>query len=609
MAFDPKLGVSQWNRLLDNLDEQLKNPEPLGKKLDEINQIINQLASERFDNVSPQAHQQIVDIQREVNALASQQNLSEDQEKDLSSKLGNICNICKIAEVWILPSQAFKRETKPSAAASKVPAAEHDIKELMGKTEAETDNNAEAVLSRLERIQQFNSLLGEVGRSNRYPFIEWGLSKLISEHNFYEDYPETSQLIAECCSYLHTFQFIPQVNDKMREMIDEIIKTYREEIPKKNDDVKLFNYLFDQILHEKHVGSPEVQLKDIRQSLQQLISFPSLQKSFPDVYEKLKEAYEDVDAALKAPDKQGSINSILEKIYDAYELFKNHGPKTGLPTDVLAIILSQAIDSSGAEAMREIDQLGTISGELEKVAQDSRTVAEQLGRPPGIQRFDAALLERAGPHLNRLYLDFWPSPEEWEQLGKICPNIRDLVIARGRLDDSTLTKIAQLFPKLEALNAEWRWVSAKAFEGFLKIVGDKLKSLPSVISSINNEKLSLIVENSPGIEYVDFDDLNQNFNQETISCLAKLTSLVSLNLRHLNEKKLRDLFQNPFPNIKTLILQQNPSKELLALIAKSCPQIKEISIISSGYVPLTDEKWKEIKAIVPNLETFKCNDG
>jgi len=609
MAFDPKIADKQWNSLLDQLAGQLKIAEPLSKKFDEINQIINQLACESFKNINPQNHQKFVEIQKEINQLASQPNLSESQEKDLVSKLGNICTICKIAERRLAPQLPYRNDLKASVPTNTKPPIELDTKMIMESHQVEVDQSSKAVQSRIEKINELNAFFNEIQNSSDIQFINKKLSELYYR-NVGCDYFKTYRLITEFCDFICNMPmpFVIKEDQEVQKMLDDIVKSYHEEVPSDIEvDFKLWDYLFKQMLDERQVGSEESQLKDIRQSLHQFVNYLSLQKSLPKVYEKITEANTELNNALKRPDRT-SLNRVLAKVQDAYGSFKNRGPQTGLPTDVLAIILEQAIELSGESRITEFDRLGTISNELEKVAKKPRVVTEELGKWPGLTRFDTELLKRAGKSLQYLVvgnkLDL--TVDQLEQLSKICPNIREFEFGVS-LDKNQLSKLSELFPKLEGGYFNLA-ASEEDFKYFIDLHGANLKTL-----TVNFLfQLKIIADYCPNLRNLNFFPWD-SLTDEMPKLLGRLKSIEHLNIRWLpgssnpdydsiNLNFLIDVFKNSFPNLRSLILGTIPSNELLDLMAKNCPQIKEINIYCDS---MSKEDAKKIKSLLPGLEKLK----
>jgi len=721
MAFDPKIAVSNWNAALENLNAQINSDDPIEKRLDQINDIVNELANDRFD-VNPKVHQKIVELQGDINHLAAQTSISKEQEADILSKLRNVYKIGKVAENRMpskaSPPQAPKKEDIVALPVTAQPkeSAEVDINKVMEmakkdevdkKTDAvvalnekalfkqilekpltgsyETQlkevrltlrqlldipslkndfpiiyqkilsiydevetalkadpaeygpppsmksilqkvqnanrdyGNAMAVKARLDQIKAIEKVLDEVStpdmidrviRDHLYS-IKNNLNSLLLEpfdEAFRNEFPETRKQIVEfnACNNQKNYA-------EIRSKLNDIYKSYKtEQSPYLSENIKLWEYLFQQALERRPSDPYENQLKAIQLPLRQLLDFSSFRKDLPSIYENIQSISDEVESVLKGdPSQYGpppSINSILQKIqkaYDEYNLLRETVVAKILPKDVLGIIAGQTIeDKGGQESIAQMDRLG-FSTAFSGTANDARTAAEYLSKYPGLSHLDLNLLKRAGKELHTLYLHFTPSISDLEQIKQVCPNIRDIKLhIVDDLTDQILMNIAQKFPDLEniSLPSDMSKISDEALKQFFSLCTNLKKVY---ISEMSPNILSLLAEIRPDLHQLGYYELT-GFSDKTITDLLKFKFVNKINLKkgeNISEEQLTRLFSQPYINVQYLDLGFKPSKEILSLIAKNCPYLRTILIIDQDIFNDIDQKaFDELLPLLPGLK-------
>jgi len=268
----------------------------------------------------------------------------------------------------------------------------------------------------------------------------------------------------------------------------------------------------------------------------------------------------------------------------------------------------KALKEIGIGTIAEIDRADFSSG-FDNLASKPSVAANYLSRND-LASMNLNLLRAAGKELRSIKLDFTPTLDDLKLLKQICPNIRDFKFSTyEETPDDVLLGLADLYPNMDTFH----FSAHKTFsQATLKQFFSKCKNLKTISSMpvISSELLNLIAEHYPNLEYLRAS-IFVPFSDETIKNLKRLKNLRHINLsnpKDITNEQLVNLFSQPFPHLERLFLNIKPTKELLALIAKNCPNLKLIAISKQEKFDETDIKlFEEFLAGLQSLRVYDQN--
>jgi len=291
-----------------------------------------------------------------------------------------------------------------------------------------------------------------------------------------------------------------------------------------------------------------------------------------------------------------NTDAFIKEIEELNEII-NKDVQTGLPPDVISIILKDTIVSEGgSEAIAEAARLGNASVEFAKASKRPALIANLLSKPPGPELFAFRdQLKIAGGLLYDLYVgQYRLSEDDTKILKEHNPNLRSIDLTDSQdLTDDVLLKLAEL-PHLTSINLSGLFsLSLVPFLAACK--GLRTVTLPFV----NSEIIQALANNNPNIEHLHTPELG--LTPEGYKAMQQLKHLKELNLYYTNFKVEKEYigFLSHFPQLETVVLPRTFSQSSLETLSKQCPNLKNITFVSG---PVDEGTLKIVDGLFPNLK-------